>query len=355
MSKFLRRRIPGRRPGAGATGAHYLNRNRRDRRVMQKTVSNQNTDSGTIKAAPSGQQKSITRNIAPREIVGSPALEPLAEEFLDPASGSGVMDPQTGSGLQAIATEQQIEEFGRDVLAARELQIRMLPSRPPKIFGYEVTAFYDACDVLAGDFFQFVNVSDGQTGFLVADVSGHGLTAAMLMAATLKTFSFHARGESSPRKVLHKVFTDLRDDLPPGRFITAFYAVLDHASGTLRYARAGHNPAYLWHPERNEIQELKETGVALGLGTPELFESRTEEGATIMPRGAALLLYSDGITEAHNPQGEQFGEERLRSLFAEIANLRSRPLVEQVINALREHTTTDFNEDDLTLVVLKRE
>lgn len=354
MSKFLRRRVPGRRP-SGGTSTHYLNKHRRDRRVMQKTVSNQNTDSTTVTSVSSHQQKSVTRAIAPREIVGAPALEPLAEEFQDPASGSGLMDPQTGSGLQAIATEQQIEEFGRDVIAARELQLRMLPSKPPKIFGYEVTAFYDACDMLAGDFFQFVKVSEGQTGFLVADVSGHGLTAAMLMAATLKTFSLHARGESSPRKVLHKVFTELSEDLPPGRFITAFYAVLDHASGTLRYARAGHNPAYLWNPERNEVIELKETGVALGLGSPDLFESRTQESALVMPRGASLLLYSDGVTEAHNPQGDQFGEERLLKLFGQIANLRSRPLVEAIIKELHEHTTVDYNEDDLTLVVLKRE
>lgn len=351
MSKFIRRRVAGRRPGS-AYGGKFVPK-RRDRRVMQKTV----TD-GTDNHQPVQSQQPAARNITAQEIVGAPeisepaedphtpALEPLHEEF---------QDPPTGSGVLAIAPEEQIEELRRDILAARELQLRMLPSRPPKIPGYEATAFYDACDVLAGDFFQFVDIGGTHTGFLVADVSGHGLTAAMLMSATLKVFALHARNETSPRTVLHNVFQDLSGDLPPGRFITAFYAILNHRTGELRFARAGHNPAYLWHPEQKSVLELKENGVALGLGSPELFHSRTEEGVTIMPRGASLLLYSDGITEAHNPQGEQFGEDRLRGLFAEIANLRSRPMVEQVINALREHTTTDINEDDLTLVVLKRE
>lgn len=342
MSKFLRRRVPGR--GTPIGGSKLL-KHRRDRRVMQKTVSDQTTESRVAPMAPRPSAP-VSRSITTQEIVGSPALEPLNEEF---------QEPPTGSGLLAIAQEAQIEELGRDILAARELQLRMLPSKPPRIAGYEATAFYDACDVLAGDFFQFVDINGTHTGFLVADVSGHGLTAAMLMAATLKTFSLHARNELSPRAALSKVFKDLHGDLPPGRFITAFYAVLNHASGELRYARAGHNPAYLWHPERREVVELKENGVALGLGSPDLFEQRTTETAVILPRGSSLLLYSDGITEAHNPHGEQFGEDRLRNLFGEIANLRSRPMVEQVINALREHTTTDVNEDDLTLVVLKRE
>lgn len=273
---------------------------------------------------------------------------------------------KTPPPLQAIETrpvdpppeeplpEEPMSELAIEIMTARELQLHMLPSEPPRIPGYEVTAFYDACDLLAGDFFDFVEPSLGYTGFLVADVSGHGLTAAMIMSAAMKTFSFHARGELSPRKVLVNMYKELKNDLPKERFITAFYAILNHNSGEIRYARAGHNPALLCAGEGAPVEVLRAPGLAIGLGKMQVFEQAITEGEAQMPHGASLLLYSDGLTEAHNPYGDQYGEERLKSVYSSLAGRPSRPLVEALVHDVHAYTESDINEDDVTLLVAKR-
>jgi len=334
MARIFRRYKPGRRPsGPNRRPAVPEKKQRnRERRFMRKTVS--------VEEAPTrgpglpSDKKSVTR--LPTGSAGTSSVDAV--------------------GVEGIAQfpEEQIAELRRDVLAARALQLRMLPSLTPKIPGYEVTAFYDACDVLAGDFFQFVKPGDGETGFLVADVSGHGLTAAMIMAATIKTFSFYARRELSPKTVLANIYQELRDDLPKGRFITAFYAILNHSTGKLRFARAGHNPALICRGTGAAVEELMGKGMAIGLGGPEFFQQCLEENETHMPVGSSLLLYSDGLTEAHNSKGEQFGEDRLKAEFSKRAGERSRPMVEQLIQKMRAHTQSYINEDDLTLMVLKR-
>jgi len=316
---------------------------------MQKTVSSQEAEGipprGTASRAMPTQGQRTLSAVEIARVADPAALIPT--EVSEAPDGGGTMLSQV--------TEDQLDELRRDIIAARELQLRMLPSRPPRIPGYECTAYYDACDMLAGDFFQFVEAAPGHTGFLVADVSGHGLTAAMLMATCFKTFSIHARGKTSPREVMGAVYREMAADMPQGRFITAFYAVLNHASGEVKYARAGHNPGFLYQASHKEVLELKLGGVALGLGNPDLFSERMEEGVAHLLPGSTLLLYSDGITEAHNSRGEQFGEKRLLETFQKVAHLRSRPMVEQLIEDMRAHTQSDINEDDLTLLVLKRE
>ena len=368
LGRFNRRRPGAPRPGAPRSPYSPYGR-RRDRRIMQKTVSSQEAEG----APPRGAQARATpphgspARATPAQGTPARATPAQGQRALSPAEFAEAVDgaSMTPTSIPAIAdssatmlaqvTEDQIDELRRDINAARELQLRMLPSRPPRIPGYECTAFYDACDMLAGDFFQFVEATPNHTGFLVADVSGHGLTAAMLMASCFKTFSIHAREKTSPREVLDKVYRELAPDLPQGRFITAFYAVLNHASGEVKYARAGHNPAFLYQASRKEVLELKQGGLALGLGNPDLFLQRMEEGVTHLLPGSTLLIYSDGITEAHNTSGEQFGEQRLLSTFQQVAHLRSRPMVERLIEDMRAHTQTDINEDDLTLVILKRD
>lgn len=241
-----------------------------------------------------------------------------------------------------------------EMVAARELQIQLLPSQPPQVPGYEVSAFYDACEMLAGDLFQFTTPLPGYTGFFIADVAGHGLDAALMMAMTLKTFSMHARGRASPAEVLSLVCHELTNDLPKGKFITALYAILHEETGEIRFARAGHNPAFLAEPARGKVTPMREGGLALGVGSPQLFTSRLKEGRAQMTPGAAILFYTDGLVEAHSPDGTPFGEGRLCATFMQRSPQRSRLIIEGIVDELRQHVASDQNQDDLTLIVLKR-
>jgi sigma-B regulation protein RsbU (phosphoserine phosphatase) len=252
------------------------------------------------------------------------------------------------------APEEPMSELAIEINAARELQLKVLPSEPPRIPGYEVTAFYDACDLLAGDFFDFIEPDLGYTGFLVADVSGHGLTAAMIMSAAMKTFSIHARGQRSPRQVLINVHKELENDLPRERFITAFYAILNQSSGKVSFARAGHNSSLLCAGEGAAVEVLRTPGLAIGLGGLKTFSESLQEGETHIPPGGSLLMYSDGLTEAHNLAGDQYGEERLMDVYSSLAGLNSRPLVESLVQDVHTYTETDINEDDVTVLAVKR-
>lgn len=263
--------------------------------------------------------------------------------------------PQDEEVFTDVGNGQNVPDaLQRDMAAARELQIQLLPSQPPQVQGYEVSAFYDACEMLAGDLFQFTDPAPGYSGFFIADVAGHGLDAALMMAMTLKTFSMHARGKTAPAEVMSLVCQELCHDLPKGKFITALYAILHRESGEIRYARAGHNPAFLAEPARGHVQPLRESGLALGVGSPQLFTSKLKEGVTHMPPGSALLFYTDGLVEAHSPEGVPFGEGRLCATFAQRSPQRSRLIIEGIVSELRQHIGSDHNQDDLTLIVVKR-
>lgn len=242
----------------------------------------------------------------------------------------------------------------QDLAHARDIQIRMLPSRPPEVPGYEISTFYEPCEMLGGDFFQFAPAGAGRTGFLIADVSGHGTEAAMLMAMALKSFGVRALGRSSPADVLCRVAHDMATDLPRGKFITAFYAILEHDTGKLLYARAGHNPGMLVDAERRSILELTDNGLALGVATPKVFESKLEEGIAMLPLRASILLYTDGLSEARDPSGEPFGEGRLEQTLLREGDQSSQMILDEILEDFRLHTGTGVKEDDVTIVVLKR-
>lgn len=294
-------------------------------------------DGGTIDLEALGLRMPVSAQAPPRT-VAAPAAR---------AQISGAVELET-------TAEQAPAGLRRDMAAARELQLQILPSQPPQVPGYEVSAFYDACEMLAGDLFQFTDPAPGFTGFFIADVAGHGLDAALMMAMAMKTFSLHARGRTSPAEVLNTVCHDIARDLPKGKFITALYAILHQESGELRYARAGHNPAFLAEPARGRAQPLQAGGMALGVGSPELFASRLSEGTAQLAPGAAVLFYTDGLVEAHSPEGIAFGEGRLCSTFLKRSPQRSRLIIEGIVDELRQHVASDQNQDDLTLIVLKR-
>ncbi len=339
---FRRKKNPKDRatPSRGGATPSSSSSRLRHRRAMRKTVSD---DSRYTK--PTDVRRSLTRT----DVAGGASENPWSHMKAAPPKNAVNAD----EAVSAL-TEEPMTELGREITAARELQLQMLPSKPPNIPGYEATAFYAACDLLAGDFFYFVDPDAGHTGLLVADVSGHGLTAAMVMAAALKTFSFHARGELSPKNVMVNTYKDLESDLPKGRFITAFYLILNHTNGQIKYARAGHNPSLLCAGNNAPVVELTAPGLAIGLGGVDRFTSHMQEGEAQMDRGAALLLYSDGITEAHNSENEEYGERRLQHALSQTAGKRSRPLIEELIEDLQRFTETDFYEDDVTLLAIKR-
>jgi serine phosphatase RsbU (regulator of sigma subunit) len=185
-------------------------------------------------------------------------------------------------------------------------------------------------------------------GLVVGDATGKGVPAALVMSSTRSMLRALARASNSPGEVLEQVNDLLVTDIPPNMFVTCFYAILDPESGRLRYANAGHDLPYL-HRGRGEAEELRARGMPLGL----MPGMGYEEKETILQTGESALFYSDGLVEAHGPEGDMFGFPRLRALIAEHGD-------EQALEEFLQEELYSFvgegweQEDDITLLTLRR-
>ena len=253
----------------------------------------------------------------------------------------------------AAQATSAVTEMQRELEAARQAQMKMLPAQPPQIEGYEIAAFYESCVELSGDLFHFLDAGPGSTGFVVGDVSGHGVEAAMVMSAALKSFWVRGKGVASPSEVMAGVNDDLHKDLNRGKFVTAFYAVLDHATGKLTYSRAGHNPGLLITPGQ-PIQELKGAGLALGIADDVKYRKAQREYETVLAKGSLFVLYTDGIVEAMNAQEVELGDEQFQHMLVRYAELPVLEIAAKVRLEVIRHIGDQPISDDLTMVILKR-
>ncbi len=200
---------------------------------------------------------------------------------------------------------------------------------------------------MGGDFYDFLELEDGRLGLVVGDATGHGMPAALVMATTRGMLRAVVQSLESPGEVLARVNEALVADIPPSTFVTCFYGVLDPKDGHLSYANAGHNLPCRRHD--GQAEELRARGMPLGL----MPGRRYEEKETILTSGDSTLFYSDGLVEAHDPQGEMFGFPRLRALIGEHSEERALGdfLLEQLYSFVGEGWE---QEDDITLLTLKR-
>jgi steroid delta-isomerase-like uncharacterized protein len=247
--------------------------------------------------------------------------------------------------------EQEIRERERieqELRVARSIQQASLPKEVPTLEGWQIAPFYQPAREVGGDFYDFLELKDGQLGLVVGDATGKGVPAALVMASARSMLrAVTQASDYSPGDVLRRVNDSLVIDIPPNMFVTCFYAILDPESGSLAYANAGHDLPYLCR--RGEAEELRARGMPLGLMPGMSYEEKEIELAA----GDCALFYSDGLVEAHDPKGEMFGFPRLRALIAEHAEESSLGdyLLEKLYSFVEEGWE---QEDDITLLTLRR-
>jgi predicted ester cyclase len=248
-----------------------------------------------------------------------------------------------------VAEAQERERIEQELHVARRIQRELLPEATPELDGWELTTYYEPAREVGGDFYDFLELEDGRLGLVVGDATGKGMPAALVMASARSMLRAVAQalGSSSPGDVLGRVNDALATDIPPNMFVTCFYAILDPESGSLRYANAGHDLPYL--RQGREAKELRARGMPLGL----MPGMNYEEKETLLKAGEAALLYSDGLVEAHGPEGDMFGFPRLRALVAEHGGESS--LGEYLMEELYSFVGDGWEqEDDITLLTLER-
>jgi serine phosphatase RsbU (regulator of sigma subunit) len=247
--------------------------------------------------------------------------------------------------VQEIRERELVEQ---ELQVARSIQQASLPKEMPTLEEWQITPYYQPAREVGGDFYDFFELEDGRLGIVVGDATGKGVPAALVMASARSMLRAVAQASNSPGDVLRRVNDPLATDIPPNMFVTCFYAILDPNSGSLTYANAGHDLPYL-RRRGGGCEELRARGMPLGL----MPGMRYEENEIVLDAGEAALLYSDGLVEAHDPEGEMFGFPRLRELVAEHGEERS--LEEALLEELYSFVGEDWEqEDDITLLTLKR-
>ena len=241
--------------------------------------------------------------------------------------------------------EEDREREARELSAARVIQRQLLPKEMPSLPGWCVAAHYQPAHAVGGDFYDFLELPDGQIAFIAGDVTDKGIPAALVMATAHSILRGDASGLVSPGAALERANGRLYPDIPAHMFVTCLYAVLDPATGRLRYANAGHNLPYL--ATADGVTELRATGMPLGA----LPGMTYEENETYLAPGDSVLLHSDGLVEAHDPAGEMFGFPRLRKLVENSDG--GERLIEECLTELREFVGSDWEqEDDITFVTI---
>jgi serine phosphatase RsbU (regulator of sigma subunit) len=208
-----------------------------------------------------------------------------------------------------VRTRERLEQ---EMRVATLIQQQFLPKELPELKGWQVSAFYRPARAVGGDFYDFIELSDGRIAIVAGDVTDKGVPAALVMASTRSIIRAEAERLLSPTKVLERTNDLLFPDIPPHMFVTCLYAVLDPASGKVQYANAGHNLPYV--RTEDGVLELRATGMPLGL----MPGSKYEEKEATLSAGELMLLHSDGLAEAHSPDGEMFGFPRMQKLMADV-------------------------------------
>src|SRR5215212_6432229 len=246
-----------------------------------------------------------------------------------------------------VEEARERERIEQELQVARQIQQALLPESTPELDGWEITTYYEPAREVGGDFYDFLKFEDGRLGLVVGDATGKGMPAALVMATTRGMLRAVAQSLDSPGEALARVNNAQYPDLPSEMFVTCFYAILDPRSGHLVYANAGHDMPY--HRRRNgDAEELRARGMPLGL----MPEMSYEEKETILQAGEAALLYSDGLVEAHGPEGDMFGFPHLQALVAEHGEEGS--LGEFLLKELSAFTGQEWEqEDDITLLTLR--
>jgi sigma-B regulation protein RsbU (phosphoserine phosphatase) len=246
------------------------------------------------------------------------------------------------------------DQMRQSLNLAKEVQQTLLPRTDPKIKGLDIAGKSIYCDETGGDYYDFLSNDEPNQGKLtvvVGDVSGHGIPSALLMASVRATLRQRFALPGSITQIVSDVNRHLTADVEEsGGFVTLFYLSIDTSNRRLKWVRAGHEPAIFYDPETDTFEELRGTGMALGVNADERYLEFEKTG---LAKDQIILLGSDGIWEAHNPKGDMFGKEPIYRIIRQNPAASAKEIVTSCLDALNRFSENLAPEDDVTLVVIK--
>jgi serine phosphatase RsbU (regulator of sigma subunit) len=244
---------------------------------------------------------------------------------------------------------EEREKIEQELALAQETQASLLPRFLPQFENFRIHAFNSPTRYVGGDFYDFQQLSSGEWLGVLADVSGKGISAALLSSMVLGALSMEFHSRTQPQEVLNRVNQLLCERSLPFQFVTLFLFLLS-PHGVGQFISAGHNPAYLFRSATGRIEELVSDAHFLGMFDFASYQSRTFR----LDQGDILVVYSDGLTDAQNQQEEMFGEERLLRIIRQEAPSGSHALEQKFLKAIAEFTQGMPQTDDITFVVVEK-
>ncbi|WP_245538026.1 PP2C family protein-serine/threonine phosphatase [Rubinisphaera brasiliensis] len=272
------------------------------------------------------------------------------EQFPETVWMSNLFGRATHNLVLKDESSRAFKSLDRELKMVSQIQQALLPKKMPDIKGFELSAYYRTSARAGGDYYDFFPLDEDLWGLLIADVSGHGTPAAVVMAITHSIAHLFPNQTDSPDELLEFVNNHLSRRYTNGieAFVTAYYAVYNARTRTLRYASAGHHPPRLWKCAQQQIVPVEHEG-SFPLGIFEDADYPVHE-ITLDP-GDRLILYTDGITEAMSDNGEQFGTDRLDEVLTNSCPHNAPRLLQEIIEAVDKHTNNAPPADDRTLIV----
>jgi phosphoserine phosphatase RsbU/P len=230
---------------------------------------------------------------------------------------------------------------------SQTVQRALMPIESPAIPGLDVAAFSRPAQIVSGDYFDFIPLEDGTFGLTIADAMGHGIAASMFMTSLQATLHTLLPESKSPAKVLERINHFYLHNINYTTFVTLFLGIFDPRTRVLTYFNAGHHPPALIRRGSHEVTWLQPNGAAIGI----IEEYRIEPNVVHLGQGDALVLYTDGITEAINSNRKAFGNERLGELALKHSSLPAAEVISMLRQDLSEYTESSPLVDDITMVV----
>lgn len=249
---------------------------------------------------------------------------------------------------QVDLSERRLQSIEAELAIARQLQFSILPISTPAIRNLRIAAVYEPMTEVAGDFYEYLPVDDYRAGFLVADVSGHGVPAALIASMIKVAAQSVSAVADNPSELLRRL-RDIMSAQLQGQYVSVAYLFVDTANRTARYSAAGHPPLLFWRSADNSLSRIESNGLLLGVPIDSVFPTRE----IAFSSGDRFLLYTDGLTEPENASGEAFGDRRIEQIFRDHSLRPAAEISLLLLSELRAwQLASTPQQDDITLLVI---
>jgi sigma-B regulation protein RsbU (phosphoserine phosphatase) len=257
----------------------------------------------------------------------------------------------TATIFSEAAEKKRLDE---DLQVAHEIQRILLPTSAPDIAGFQISGINIPARQVSGDYYDYVAVDGDHCGVAIADVSGKGIPASLIMAMCRSVLRSQASGQHSAASVLRRVNEQIFPDIKEDMFISMAYAILERDSSTIVLSRAGHDAPLLYRANDRTVTRINPPGMALGIDSGGVFNRVTADFSLRLEADDCLILYTDGVTEALNSQGEEFGMEKLIQSILASAPEGAAAVITRLTDDLRDFIGTYPQYDDITLIVIRK-